>query len=171
MKSIYKAIAPFLLVAAVICCTAVLPCVAQEAAPQEAGTTAVAAPGQGAPVHESTTEFVLGTLKFFSLGLLVYYVLVMLPRNAEENNQKKFIGELSKNDEVVTAGGIIGKVVSVATDSITVEVAPNVRIRVLPKFVKARDKVNGAGTAETSASSDKASDKGKLPTRAGSPKS
>jgi preprotein translocase subunit YajC len=38
--------------------------------------------------------------------------------------------KLKKNDEVMTSGGIYGKVMSLAENVVTLEVAPNVRIRV-----------------------------------------
>jgi preprotein translocase subunit YajC len=40
------------------------------------------------------------------------------------------LGKLKKNDEVMTSGGIYGKVVTLADNVVTIEVAPNVRIRV-----------------------------------------
>jgi preprotein translocase subunit YajC len=40
------------------------------------------------------------------------------------------LNKLKKNDEVMTSGGIYGKVVALADNVVTLEVAPNVRIRV-----------------------------------------
>ena len=40
------------------------------------------------------------------------------------------LAQLKKNDEVLTAGGIYGKVIALTENVVTVEVAPNIRIRV-----------------------------------------
>ena len=40
------------------------------------------------------------------------------------------LGQLKKNDEVMTSGGIYGKVMALTDTVVTMEVAPNVRIRV-----------------------------------------
>ena len=40
------------------------------------------------------------------------------------------LGRLKKNDEVMTSGGIYGKVMALTDDVVTLEVAPNVRLRV-----------------------------------------
>jgi preprotein translocase subunit YajC len=36
---------------------------------------------------------------------------------------------VQKNDEVVTGGGLMGKVIKVADDHVEVELAPNVRVK------------------------------------------
>ena len=41
------------------------------------------------------------------------------------------VAALKKNDVIVTSGGLIGKVKSVADDEVRVELAPNVDVRVL----------------------------------------
>lgn len=88
-------------------------------------------PGQGGkPVGPA--DFITGSVWFFLLGLAVYYILVLKPGFEEEDRQKKFIDGLKKNDEVVTAGGIFGRVIAIQPDFITVEISQNVRIKVEP---------------------------------------
>ena len=99
------------------------------------------APTSGGPASGGTGQFIMGTVQFFALGLFVYYMLVILPKNAQENDHKKFLETLSKYAEVMTVGGLFGKVVSVAAYAVTVELAPNVKIRVHPKYLKAKDAV------------------------------
>ena len=83
----------------------------------------------------SPADFITGSVWFFLLGLAVYYILVLKPGFEEEDRQKKFIDELKKNDEVVTAGGVFGRVFSIQPEFITVEIAPNIRIKVVPTKV------------------------------------
>lgn len=91
---------------------------------------ATAQPGPMGP-----KEFIFGTVWFFLMALFVYYVLVLNPARLREEDRKKFIGGLQKNDEVLTSGGILGRVVSVKPDSVTIEIAPNVKVRVAGRYV------------------------------------
>ncbi len=79
-------------------------------------------------------DFIINTVMFFLLGLFIYYMLVLKPQQ-EQQIEKKKIQSLKKNDRVVTSGGIFGRVVSVAEDAVTIEIAQNVRIRVKPSHV------------------------------------
>lgn len=61
----------------------------------------------------------------------IFYFLIMRPQAKQQKQQKSFLDKLGKGDEVVTTGGMIGKVFSVAGDVVQVEVANNVKVRVL----------------------------------------
>jgi len=74
--------------------------------------------------------FFAQTIFYIALGLVVLYLFFVKPAKVEQEAQKKFIGELKKNDSVTTSGGILGRVVSVKESVVTLEIAPNVRIRV-----------------------------------------
>lgn len=104
-------------------------------------------------------HLILGTIQFFCLGLFVYYMLVILPKNAQETDHKKFLDGLKKGDEVVTTSGFLGRVASVKPESITVELAPNVKVKVLPKHVQPPPSASGRDEqAETAAKESGAKD-------------
>ena len=63
--------------------------------------------------------------------MLIVYFMMIRPQRKQEDDQKKFLGGLQKGDEVITASGIVGKVDKVADGVIFLEVASNVRIRVI----------------------------------------
>lgn len=98
--------------------------------------TAMAQNAGDAP-QVSTAGFMSGTLWFLAFGIAGYYFLVTRPLVMKDAEQKKFIAGLKRNDEIVTSGGIFGRVQVVAADSITIEVAPNVRIKLKPEHVLA----------------------------------
>lgn len=79
--------------------------------------------------------FVTNTVMFFLVGFGAYYLMVVKPIQAKQTEQKRFIEGLKKNEEVVTTNGVLGRVAAVRPDFITVEVAPEIRIRVLPEHV------------------------------------
>src|SRR6202451_3051699 len=58
------------------------------------------------------------------------YFLVFRPQNKKAQEQAKMLSALKRNDEVVTTGGIIGRIQDVGDKVITLEIAPNVRVRV-----------------------------------------
>jgi len=83
---------------------------------------AQAAPAAGAPNPIMT---------FLPLILLfaVFYFLMIRPQMKRQKEHKNMVAALSKGDEVVTNGGIAGKVDEVGESFITVEIAPNVKIK------------------------------------------
>lgn len=102
---------------------------------------------QEAAQEPGIKHLVLGTFQFFCLGLFVYYMLVILPKNAQEADRKKFLEGLSKNDEVVTSSGFLGKVVAIKPEYVTIELASNTKVKVLPKFVQAAPKQSESGNS------------------------
>lgn len=83
---------------------------------------AQAAPAAGAPNPIMT---------FLPLILLfvVFYFLMIRPQMKRQKEHRNMVAALSKGDEVVTNGGIAGKVDDVGESFITVEIAPNVKIK------------------------------------------
>jgi preprotein translocase subunit YajC len=72
-----------------------------------------------------------GLLVPAALFFVIFYFIVMRPQAKQQNEHKSFLDKLGKGDEVVTAGGVVGKVDKVAGDLVFVEVANNVKLRVL----------------------------------------
>lgn len=67
------------------------------------------------------------------LGLGAYWSLVIFPRQRDFQKRQKYVSTLNPGDEMITFGGIIGRVVSVEADKgiATVEIADGVVVRVL----------------------------------------
>jgi len=72
-----------------------------------------------------------GLLVPAALFFVIFYFIVMRPQARQQNAHKDFIAKLGKGDDVITSGGVVGKVDRVAGDLVFVEVANNVRLRVL----------------------------------------
>jgi len=66
-----------------------------------------------------------------ALFFVIFYFIVMRPQSKQQNEHKAFLDKLGKGDEVITAGGVVGKVDRVQGDLVFVEVASNVKLRVL----------------------------------------
>ena len=65
------------------------------------------------------------------LIVVVFYFLLMRPQLQRQKKQKQMLSELEKGDHVVTNGGMIGTVVALTKDVVTLQVAEKVRIKVL----------------------------------------
>ena len=61
----------------------------------------------------------------------IFYFLVFLPMQRQKKQQQEMLNGLQNGNEVVTTGGIIGTVISVADDSIVLRVRPdNIKLQV-----------------------------------------
>ncbi len=63
------------------------------------------------------------------LIFVVFYLFLIRPQQKRAKEHEAKINAVQKNDEVVTGGGLMGKVTKVADDHVEVEIAPNVRVR------------------------------------------
>lgn len=61
---------------------------------------------------------------------LVFYFFMIRPQQKKQKEQKKFIAEITKGDEVVTVGGIHGKVLSVDEEAVVLEIDRGVKITI-----------------------------------------
>ncbi|NBS34294.1 MAG: preprotein translocase subunit YajC [Methylocystaceae bacterium] len=62
----------------------------------------------------------------------IVYILVIRPRARREKEQLAQLRNVRRGDTLVTSSGIIGKVTkSIDDDEVEVEIAPNVRVRLL----------------------------------------
>ena len=61
----------------------------------------------------------------------IFYFLVIRPQNNRLKSHKAKLDAVVRGDDVITGGGIVGKVVHIREDKLEIEIAPNVRIKVL----------------------------------------
>lgn len=59
---------------------------------------------------------------------LIFWFLLIRPQRKAAQKHREMLGALQKNDEVVTDGGIIGTVVHMAEDRVTIRTGENTRI-------------------------------------------
>jgi preprotein translocase subunit YajC len=63
----------------------------------------------------------------------IFYFLLIRPQQAKMRTHREMLENLKKGDQVVTGGGIVGKIVRIeqSDSSLVVEIAPNVQVKVL----------------------------------------
>ena len=62
---------------------------------------------------------------------IIFYVLMIRPQQRRVKEHQATIDAVQKGDEVVTGGGLRGKVTKVADDEVEVEIAQGVKVRVV----------------------------------------
>jgi len=68
----------------------------------------------------------------FVLIFAIMYFLMIRPQQRKAKEHKNMIANLRRGDQVVTQGGLIGKVTKVKEDGeVEVEIAPEVRVRIV----------------------------------------
>ena len=63
----------------------------------------------------------------------IFYFLLIRPQQAKMRTHREMLENLKKGDQVVTGGGIVGKIVRIeqSDNSLVVEIAPNVQVKVV----------------------------------------
>jgi preprotein translocase subunit YajC len=74
--------------------------------------------------------------------LAIMYFVIFRPQQAEAKKLQETISSLKKGDDVVTSGGLLGKVFMVADKTLTLEIASGVKVRVLKSAIAARGSVS-----------------------------
>jgi preprotein translocase subunit YajC len=72
-----------------------------------------------------------GLLSFLPLIVIfvVFYFLLIRPQMKRAKEHKALVAQLSAGDEVVTSGGILGKITNVGESFVTIELAENVKVK------------------------------------------
>lgn len=77
------------------------------------------------------------------LMFAIFYFLLIRPQQSKSRKQRELLDGLKRDDMVVTTGGIHGKITGMTDTVITLEIAPNVRIKV------SRSHIAGKSVAHT----------------------
>ena len=73
-----------------------------------------------------------GMLSFLPIILMfvVLYIFMIRPQMKRAKETKQMIDALAKGDEVITAGGLVGKITKITDAYLTLEIAPDTEINV-----------------------------------------
>ena len=71
----------------------------------------------------------MSSLIFFGGMILIFYFLLIRPQQKRAKEHRNLVEALSKGDEVITNGGLLGKIIEVGEQYITVELADNVQVK------------------------------------------
>jgi preprotein translocase subunit YajC len=69
---------------------------------------------------------------------VIFYFLLIRPQQKKAKEHKQMLSEVAKGDSIVTNGGLYGRVTTVSEDTLTVEVADNVRVKIARNAIAMR---------------------------------
>ncbi|MFB3113295.1 MAG: preprotein translocase subunit YajC, partial [Gemmatimonadales bacterium] len=77
-----------------------------------------------------------GSFFLFQMAIIfaIIYFLMIRPKVKQERRHREQIAQLKKGDEVVTAGGVVGEVIHIKDDRVTIKSGES-------RFVVMRDKI------------------------------
>jgi preprotein translocase subunit YajC len=78
-----------------------------------------------------STAYLISQIGMIALIVLVFYFLLIRPQQRRLKAHQDMIKNLQRGDTIVTSGGLIGKIKSLADDEVRVELSPNVEVRVV----------------------------------------
>lgn len=93
-----------------------------------AGAGSPAAKGQASP------DFFYSLFPFLIIIVIFYFILIR-PQQSKMKTHREFLTNLKRGDEVVTDGGIMGRVTGLTDKVAMLEIADNVRIRVMKDHI------------------------------------
>lgn len=81
----------------------------------------------GAAAHQqgSGLDFII----LIAIMFAVMYFMIIRPQSKRAKEHKRLLGALSKGDEVVTSGGIVGKVTIVGDNFVQVEISEGTEVK------------------------------------------
>ena len=78
------------------------------------------------------------SILFIGAMLVLMWALLIQPQRRRQQQQARLLTELAVGDEVVTLGGLYGRVQSLDKDAVMLEIAPQTSVRVAKSAVEGR---------------------------------
>lgn len=77
----------------------------------------------------------MGTVVYFIFIFGIFYLVLIRPQQKRQKQHKEMVESLKVNDNVITAGGILGTITRIKDNSVWLKVADKVEIEVLKSSV------------------------------------
>jgi preprotein translocase subunit YajC len=92
----------------------------------------------------------------FVLLFGIFYLLILRPQQQKQKEHRTMLSNLKKNDQVVTTGGLYGRVIALSDDVVNLEIAPNVQVKVARPQIATVLIAKPAGSASNDKEKEKA---------------
>jgi preprotein translocase subunit YajC len=117
--------------------------------------TAQQAGGEGGEGAGGIAGMLSSPLPMLILMFVIFYFLLIRPQQKKAKAQKEMLANLRKGDNILTAGGIYGTITGIDDQTVVVEIAPQVRVKM------SRGSVSGVAGSPAPAQQAKSADKKK----------
>jgi preprotein translocase subunit YajC len=88
-----------------------------------------------APAAAGQADAITGLLPLVIFGAVLYFLMIR-PQMKRQKEHKKMVDALAKGDEVVTNGGVAGKVTDIGENFILVEIAEGIQVKIRRQAVE-----------------------------------
>ena len=79
----------------------------------------------------------MGSIIMLAGFIAIFYFLLWRPQRKRSKEHKSLLAGLNKGDEVVTNGGLLGKIIKVSDDFVVVSIAENVEVKIQKPAISA----------------------------------
>lgn len=79
-----------------------------------------------------------GVFVYLAFLVVIFYMLIMRPQQKKIKEHQEFVDKLNAGDDVITAGGIYGKIVEVRDKTVILNVASQVNIEFSKQAIVSR---------------------------------
>ena len=69
------------------------------------------------------------------LMFVIFYFLLIRPQQRKQKLHREMLSNLKKGDQIITSGGLYGKVTGISDTVVTVEIADRVRVKLARNFI------------------------------------
>lgn len=106
----------------------------------EIGAAASVAPGSLAALlaQAEGQGGLVGILPPILIMVAIFYFMIIRPQSKQAKQHREMLSGLKKGDEVITSAGIVGRVHAVTEKFVMVEVARDVRLRILKGSIQGK---------------------------------
>ena len=77
----------------------------------------------------------MGSIIMFVVIIAIFWLLIIRPQTKRNKQHRELVNALAVGDEVVTAGGLLGRIVEVGDSFLSVELADGVTVRLQKQSV------------------------------------
>lgn len=72
----------------------------------------------------------MNTIVLFGGLFAIFYFLLIRPQKQQQKAHEEMVAHLAKDDEIVTLGGIVGRIIHLTEDRITIKTAGDTRLEI-----------------------------------------
>ncbi len=76
-----------------------------------------------------------GQIIMLGMIFVIFYMLLIRPQNQRMKKHKAMLAEIQRGDEIVTNGGLVGKVTKVTDDRLMVDLGEGAKVKVVRTMV------------------------------------
>ncbi|CUR53683.1 UPF0092 membrane protein YajC [Serratia symbiotica] len=90
-----------------------------------------------ASLNNSTQKEPYSAIIMLIIFGIIFYIIILYPQYKRTKNHKKLINSISKGNEIITAGGLIGRITKINESNIIILLNNNVEVMIKRDFIVA----------------------------------